>query len=176
MPKHLPLFAQHEKDAEQIRSQGFRDVRVLGEGTAFNGVSLVKTPGQHGSDQALEVAGEVLGDVCGVVFRHPAEKVLYLAGDTIWNDHVKANLATHDPDVVVLNAGDAQIPVLGSIIMDAEDVRKVYDAAPRAALVASHMEAVNHSVLTRAELRAFSERSGTTDRLLVPEDGETHAF
>jgi L-ascorbate metabolism protein UlaG (beta-lactamase superfamily) len=122
------------------------------------------------------VAGELLGEVCGVVFKHPDEKVLYLAGDTIWNDHVKTSLAAHNPDVVVLNAGDAQVPGLGSIIMNAEDVRKVYDAAPRATLIASHMEAVNHSVLTRAELRVFSEKTGMTDRLLVPEDDEAYAF
>jgi hypothetical protein len=60
--------------------------------------------------------------------------------------------------------------------MDAEDVRKVYDAAPQATLIASHMEAVNHSVLTRAELRAFSEKTGMTDRLLVPDDNEAHTF
>jgi L-ascorbate metabolism protein UlaG (beta-lactamase superfamily) len=176
VPKDLPLFAQHEKDADLIRSQGFRDVRVLAEDTAFNGVTLVKTPGQHGSDQALAMAGELLGEVCGVVFIHPHEKVLYLAGDTIWNDHVKENLAAHDPEIVVLNAGDAQVPGLGSIIMNAEDVKKVHDAAPRATLIASHMEAVNHSVLTRAELRAFSEKTGMADRLLVPEDDEVYAF
>jgi L-ascorbate metabolism protein UlaG (beta-lactamase superfamily) len=110
VPKHLPLFAQHEKDAELIRSQGFSDVRILTEDTAFNGVSLIKTPGQHGTDQALAAAKELLGDVCGVVFKHPREKVFYLTGDTIWNDHVKANLATYEPEVVVLNAGDAQFP------------------------------------------------------------------
>lgn len=176
VPKHLPLFAQHEKDAALIRSQGFRDVRVLSEDTAFGGVSLIKTPGQHGTDQALQAAKEVLGDVCGVVFKHRDEKTLYLAGDTIWNDDVEANLATYKPDIVVLNAGDAQIPGLGSIIMDADDVKKVHDAAPRATLIASHMEAVNHSVLTRAGLRAFSEKTGMTDRLLVPEDDEAYTF
>lgn len=29
VPKHLPLFAQHEGDAARIRAQGFTDVRVL---------------------------------------------------------------------------------------------------------------------------------------------------
>jgi hypothetical protein len=43
-------------------------------------------------------------------------------------------------------------------------------------LVASHMEAVNHSLLSRQELREFSEASGMTDRLLVPNDGEAHTF
>ena len=175
-PKHLPLFAQHEEDAALFCLQGFADVRVLTENTTFNGVSLIKTPGQHGTDQALAAAKEVLGDVCGVVFKHPNEKILYLAGDTIWNDYVQSNLAAHQPDIIVVNAGDAQAPGLGSIIMGTEDVRKVYDAAPQAMLIASHMEAVNHSVLSRAELRAFSEEAGMIDRLLVPQDDEAYTF
>jgi hypothetical protein len=60
--------------------------------------------------------------------------------------------------------------------MGKEDVRKVYEAAPQAMLVASHMEAVNHSLLSRQELREFSEANGMTDRLLVPNDGEAHTF
>ena len=175
VPKSLPLFAQNEADAELIRSQGFKDVRVLSEESDFEGLSLIKTPGQHGSDQAI-AAAPILGSVCGVVFRHPQEKTLYLAGDTIWNDHVKKVLATYVPQVVIVNAGNAQIPGLGSIIMNAEDVLKVHQAAPQAALISSHMEAVNHCVLSRAELRTFAQNNGMTERLLVPEDNETHSL
>jgi L-ascorbate metabolism protein UlaG (beta-lactamase superfamily) len=176
VPKHIPLFAQNEQDAAVIRSQGFMDVQILSATTEFNGVSLVKTPGQHGSDQALAAAHEVLGEVCGVVFRHPEERTLYIAGDTIWNEYVESNLANFRPDVVVVNAGDAQVPGLGSIIMNTEDVKKVFEAAPQATLISSHMEAVNHSVLTRTELRKFSEQHGRSGRLLVPEENEAYSF
>jgi L-ascorbate metabolism protein UlaG (beta-lactamase superfamily) len=176
VPKHLPLFAQHEGDAELIRSQGFTDVRVLSSNTTFHGVSLVKTPGQHGTDEAYAVARQLMGEVCGIVFRHPDEKTLYVAGDTIWNNHVRTNLAQHKPDIVVLNAGDAQVPGLGSIIMGTEDVKNVHAAAPQATLIASHMEAVNHSVLTRAELRDFAERNRFSKWLLIPEDDEHYTF
>ncbi|WP_252107011.1 MULTISPECIES: MBL fold metallo-hydrolase [unclassified Halomonas] len=176
VPKDLPLFAQHEQDADLIRSQGFTDVRVLSEQTRFDDVSLVKTPGQHGSDEALAAVGEILGQVCGLVFQHPDEKVLYLAGDTIWNEYVAANLNNYTPDITVLNAGDAQIPGLGSIIMGTQDVAKVYAAAPQSMLIASHMETVNHSVLTRAELQAFSAQHDMTDRLLIPADNEGYEF
>jgi L-ascorbate metabolism protein UlaG (beta-lactamase superfamily) len=176
VPKHLPLFAQHDADAELIRSQGFTGVSILSKDTVFNGISLVKTPGQHGTDEAYAVARQIMGEVCGIVFRHMDEKTLYVAGDTIWNDYVRSNLAQYKPDVVVLNAGDAQVPGLGSIIMGTEDVKKVHDAAPAATLIASHMEAINHCVLTRAELREFAERNGISQRLLVPEDGEHYTF
>ena len=70
LPKSLPLFAQDEQDAAQIRSAGFTDVRVLTETSEFNGVKLSKTGGQHGTDAAIRAAGKVLGQVCGVVFSH----------------------------------------------------------------------------------------------------------
>jgi L-ascorbate metabolism protein UlaG (beta-lactamase superfamily) len=173
LSKKLPVFAQNEEDAGLIRGAGFTDVRVLIEQTEFNGVTLSKTGGQHGSDAAYEVLGQVLGQVCGVVFRHPEAKTLYIAGDTIWNHHVEEALARHRPEVIVLNSGDAQVPGVGAIIMGTADVKAVHDAAPRATLIGSHMEAVNHCVLTRAELRAFAKQESFSDSLLVPADGET---
>jgi L-ascorbate metabolism protein UlaG (beta-lactamase superfamily) len=176
VPKDMLIFAQNEDDAAAIQAAGFSNTRVLTESTEFEGITLIKTPGQHGTDQAYAVIGEILGNICGVVFKHPDEKTLYLAGDTIWNGYVEENLKAYKPDVVILNCGDAQVPGLGSIIMGKEDVRKVYEAAPQAMLVASHMEAVNHSLLSRQELREFSEANGMTDHLLVPNDGEAHTF
>lgn len=175
LPKGLPVFVQHEQDRELIKSQGFTDVRLLKD-AEFNGISLVQTLGQHGSDAAIEAMGEILGEVCGVVFKHPQERTVYLVGDTVWNQYVQDGLKEHDPDVAILNAGDAQVPGLGSIIMGKYDVYEVYKAAPKATLIATHMESVNHAVLTRKELRDFSAEKGMTDRLLVPEDGETYSL
>jgi L-ascorbate metabolism protein UlaG (beta-lactamase superfamily) len=67
LPKSLPLFAQDEQDAAQIRSAGFTDVRVLTEASEFNGVKLSKTGGQHGTDAAIRAAGKVLGQVSAVL-------------------------------------------------------------------------------------------------------------
>jgi L-ascorbate metabolism protein UlaG (beta-lactamase superfamily) len=172
VPKDLPLFAQNQKDRALFESAGFSDVHVLAEGTTFKGVSLTKTPGQHGSDQAYAVIGEMLGEVCGVVFKHPREKILYVAGDTVWNAYVQDSLRAHEPHVIVLNCGDAQVPGLGSLVMGKHDVFEVYQASPQATLIASHMEAVNHCVLTRTELREFLVERHMTERVLVPEDGE----
>lgn len=171
--KDIPFFVQHAGDREAIRSAGFTDVRVLIGNPVFSGVKLIKVPGQHGSDDCVTAIYDVLGDVCGLVLRHPSEPTLYLAGDTVFNDYVAGNLHTFSPDVVVLNCCDAQVTGLGSIIMGATDVHEVYRHAPQARIVASHMEAVNHATLTRAALRSYLAAHGMTDRVLVPEDGET---
>ncbi|WP_293862566.1 MBL fold metallo-hydrolase [uncultured Alsobacter sp.] len=175
LPKSLPLFVQDERDAAAMQAAGFTSVRILSDHGGFEDVSLTKTAGQHGSDEAMEKIGARLGSVCGVVMRHPEEKTLYIAGDTIWNEHVAAALRTHAPDVIVLNCGDARINGVGSIIMGQHDVLEVCRAAPNAMVVASHMEAVNHAMLSRHALRLFLEETGLAARVLVPADGETIA-
>jgi L-ascorbate metabolism protein UlaG (beta-lactamase superfamily) len=171
LKKSLPLFAQNDEDAAMIRAAGFTAVHVLTETSEFNGVKLAKTGGQHGTDATLQAVPR-LGKVCGIVFSHPSEKTLYVAGDTIWNQHVEQAIAKHRPKVIVLNAGKATFIGLDPIIMGEEDVRAVHRAAPGADLIASHMEAVNHCILSRADLRAFAEKEGFASSLRIPADGE----
>ncbi|MDI1338702.1 MBL fold metallo-hydrolase [Polaromonas sp.] len=172
IPKTLPVFVQDASDAEIVQSAGFNDVRILREGSSFEGIALTKTQGQHGSDVAVAAIGALLGEVSGVIFKHPDEKTVYLAGDTVWNDFVKSNLVKYLPDVVILNSGDAQFLGHGPIIMNKDDVLSVHLAARNATLVATHMEAVNHALLKRTELRAFAAEQGMAHCLHVPEDGE----
>ena len=82
--KEMPFFVQHEKDAQAVRSAGFSNVRVLGESNDYEGIVLIKTPGQHGSPKVLEDMKDLLGEVSSIVFKHPNEKTLYIAGDAVW--------------------------------------------------------------------------------------------
>ena len=173
LPKDLPIFAQNERDAAEIRVAGFHDVRVLGERTDFGGVTLSKTVGRHGSAQVLARYGAVLGEVCGIVFQHPQEKTLYLAGDTVWYEEVAATLERHRPEVIIVNCGDARLLGDQPIIMNEQDLLALAAAAPRALIMASHLEAVNHASVTRARLRTVLAEHGLSDRVLVPADGET---
>lgn len=176
LPKDTPIFAQHEQDAELIRSAGFLHVRILQAQTTFHGITLHKTGGQHGSDSAYADAqlASILGEVCGIVFSHPAEPRVYLAGDTVWRQQVDEVLRVFAPDVIILNVGDAQIPGIGSIIMGKEDVLRAHRAMPNAIIVASHLEAVNHCTLSRETLRRFIAEQALTPWVRVPEDGEAY--
>ena len=178
LPRGVPVFAQNEADAHAIRADGFTDVRALDAhgDTAFGAIRISATRGQHGSDAVMAAIGARMGEVSGIVLRHPDEPTLYIAGDTVWNGHVAAALETYAPDVVVLNCGDAQVPGLGAIIMDLDDLAQVARAAPHAAIVASHLEAVNHCVLSRADVRAWRDAQGMKGRVHVPDDGETCVF
>jgi L-ascorbate metabolism protein UlaG (beta-lactamase superfamily) len=189
IPADTPLFVQHFGDkalisragyvslddglAHNVEGKTFADVRVLTGNPEFKGVKLKKVQGQHGSDTALQAAYEGLQEVCGVVFTHPDEKTLYLAGDTVWNDYVASNIMMYRPEAIILNAGDAQVPGLGNIIMNADEVGRVCEAAPTATIVATHFEAVNHAVAKREDLRRYLVDHNLTSQVLVPNDGET---
>ncbi|EPD8213128.1 MBL fold metallo-hydrolase [Yersinia enterocolitica] len=178
VPKAKKIFTQNEIDAVLLRSQGFSNVHALNDENTINGVTLLKTSGQHGSDEAYanpETAA-FLGDACGLIFKHPDEKTLYIAGDTIWVTPYVNSLRTQRPDVVVLNAGFAQVDGLGAIIMGKEDVLRTHQELPSAMIVASHMEAVNHCILSRAELRAYAQEKTIQENVFVPRDGETLIF
>lgn len=174
LPKALPVFAQNDADAQTIRGQGFSDVRVLSATSSFNGVQLIKTDGRHGTEAHYAKIGKILGEVCGVVFKQAGAKTVYLAGDTIWHEDVAAALDAYRPDVAILNTGYAMVVgIEDGIIMGTQDVLSVHQAAPEALLIGSHMEAVNHCTVSRADLRAFARANGFADKLRTPGDGET---
>jgi L-ascorbate metabolism protein UlaG (beta-lactamase superfamily) len=179
VPKDIPLFVQDEADAKLIRGQGFKDVRIIGESTDFEGVRLTKTGGQHGTNEmyANDALATSLGKAMGIVFQAPGSKTVYLVGDTIWRGDVEQSLAKFNPDVIILNAGEARlIGFTGAIIMSKDDVLRAYQAAPNAAIVTTHMDGINHMTLSREALREFVQQNGIQDRVRVPADGETLKF
>ena len=174
LPKTLPIFVQNAGDAQIIRSQGFKDVRVVGKNTEFNKVKLSKTGGQHGTDQmyAIPQLAELAGEAMGVVMQADGEKTLYIVGDTIWNEEVDFALNRYKPEVIVMNTGYAQLQGFSdSIIMGKADVAKARQAAPKADIITVHMDAVNHAAVTSDEMRKFVKENQLS-KVAVPKEGE----
>ncbi len=174
LPKTLPIFVQNAGDAQIIRSQGFKDVRVLGKNTEFNKVKLSKTGGQHGTDQMYSIPqlAELAGDAMGVVMQADNEKTLYLVGDTIWNEEVDFALNRYKPEIIVMNTGYAQLQGFSDgIIMGKADVAKARQAAPKADIITVHMDAVNHTAVTSDEMRKFVKENKLS-KVAVPKESE----
>lgn len=172
LPKEIKIFSQNEEDATEIQNAGFKNVEVLQEDTVFEGIQLIKTKGEHGRGEILKHAGQV----CGVVFKNTNEKTLYVAGDTVWYGAVQDVIETYKPEIIVVNGGDNQFLVGGSLVMGKEDIYEVYKAAPNAKIISVHMEAVNHWTLSREELKSFINEKGMSSNILVPDDGESYTF
>lgn len=167
----LPLACQ-PPDEETLGGRGFADVRPVSGGIDLCGIGVARTGGRHGTGEI----GERMGPVSGFVLRAPGEPALYVAGDTIWCEEVEAALLEHEPEVVAVNAGGARFVEGDPIIMGPEDVVATARAAPRATIVAVHLEALNHCPVSRAGLRAAVDEAGVGRRVVIPADGETVRF
>ena len=173
--KKIPFFVQSEVDQKQIQSLGFSDVRVVSvSGTEFDGITLYKTFGQHGKREIIKPLCEQVNmayDAMGVVFKAKNEKTLYVAGDTIWCEEVVEAIDKFAPDVVVVNACGATLLNGERIIMNDEDVKTLTEYAPKAVIIASHMDTVSHLTVTRNDIRKMK-----LNNVLVPEDNEIMEF
>jgi hypothetical protein len=56
------------------------------------------------------------------------------------------------------------------------DVAEVCRHLPSATIIAVHMEAINHCLLTRKVPKDFINRVGLSERLHIPENGESIEF
>lgn len=138
----------------------------------FETIHLIKTNGRHGYEDEIVT---ILWDACGVIMQYEYEKTLYIAGDTVWCDEVDKAISKYSPHIIIVNAG-ANSVIDKRLIMGKEDVLKVHKAYPSAQIIATHMESVNHWVLSWSELRLFSEENRFERQLFIPDDGETLEF
>ena len=168
IPKDRLVLCQPEDEA-RISGAGFANVSAVDPGLAWKGLRFFRTGGRHGTGEI----GAQMAPVSGFVIRAEGSPSLYVAGDTIWCEEVEEALLAHRPDVVVVNAGAAQFLEGDPITMTAEDVVRVCRAAPEARVIATHMEAINHCLLTRADLAEAIEDQGLSDRVGIPADSET---
>lgn len=167
LPKDGVIFGQ-PSDRERVATAGFTAVRAVESTLTWEGITIARTGGQHGRG----AIGQRMGTVSGYVLARPGLPTIYVAGDTIWCPEVADAIRTHAPDVIVVNAGAAQFLEGGPIIMGLDDVIEVCKAAPRATVVAVHLEAVNHCLLTRAQLRDGLRRADVRSTVHIPGDGE----
>lgn len=172
LPKNIKIYVQDDADKKEVESSGFTNVEVLINGTEIDGIQLFQTQAQHGFGETLKLAG----NVHGFVMKHTEEKTLYFVTDSVWYDGVQAELDKHKPDIVVVNGGDNQFVGSGQLIMGKEEIKKVHETVPKATLVVSHMEAVNHNTLSRKELKHFLTDESISDKVLVPDDGQYYEF
>jgi L-ascorbate metabolism protein UlaG (beta-lactamase superfamily) len=167
----VPIYCQPE-DEQTLLGRGFADVRPVEVTADFDGITITRTHAQHGTGEI----GERMAPASGFVIAADGEPTLYVAGDSIWCDDVARAIARHEPVVTVVNAGAARFVEGGAITMGAADVIDSAQSAPATQVVAVHMEAINHCLLTRDELRRQLARMGQLAWVLVPEDGEEMAF
>jgi len=172
LPKDIPLFCQPGDEA-QLEKIGFQSIRVVEQSAQWQGITLTRTPGQHGTGAWIER----MGNVSGFVFQAENEPTVYWAGDTIWYESVRQVIVDAQPDIIITHSSGAKFGDSDPIVMDAEQTIAVCKAAPQATVIAVHMETLDHGTVSRTDLRAMAETQGIqSNQLLIPADGEQLSF
>jgi L-ascorbate metabolism protein UlaG (beta-lactamase superfamily) len=164
LPRDSTLICQPEDSAELSRRGQWKVVPVEDE-VECAGVRIHRTGGRHGSGELAQR----MGPVSGFVLMAGSARV-YVAGDTVWCPPVAEAIERFRPRLVVVNAGAARFLQGDPITMDVGDVAAVARAADDSTVVAVHMEAINHCLLTRDELRDALSQDGL--EVAIPEDGQ----
>ncbi|WP_047154770.1 MBL fold metallo-hydrolase [Aneurinibacillus tyrosinisolvens] len=168
LSKGIPIFCQ-PGDEEKFEESGFSNVHPVDEVYIWNGVEISRTGGRHGTGEV----GRQMGPVSGFILEVEEEPSIYIAGDTIYCSEVEEALRKFKPQISVVNAGAAQFLLGDPITMTAEDVGKVCRYLPETKVVAVHLEAFNHCLLSRNELQNYLEGERLSNQVLIPQDGES---
>lgn len=169
--KDIPLICQ-PGDENVFLEAGFTDVTAVDEKHEHHSVRFARTSGRHGTGEI----GERMGKVSGFVLEANGEPVTYIAGDTIWCEEPAEAIRQYSPEVIVLNAGGARFVEGDPITMDGPDVAAVKRHAPSAHVIAVHMDAINHCVVSRTDLATYLASEQLDGQVLIPRDGESFEF
>lgn len=176
LPKSTKIFVQDIFDKNALEKEHFDNIEILKpEETKFEGINLYKTECMHGIRPLVEhlfLASGMRWEAMGVVIKGGNDGVdeptLYLAGDTLWFDGVKNAIDIHKPDYIIVNASCSQTPQGEPLNMGIEDIKELHEYYPQGKLIASHLDCVSNSTLSRADLRT----SEVKDYIYTPADGE----
>ncbi len=165
LPRDITVLCQ-PADEQTIKQAGFSRVVTISDRLDWEGITIHRTGGRHGTGEI----GIRMGTVSGFVLEHDGRR-LYIAGDTIWCEEVQQALDRFQPQHVVLNGGGARFEAGDPIVMNTRDVETVCRYAPAAGVYVVHLETVNHSREDRAAVKAAMQAAGLAGQCVVPEDG-----
>lgn len=119
------------------------------------------------------LVGRLMEHGVGFLIEIPGEPSLYLAGDTLLTDEVRACVREHRPAISVVPAGGARFDLGGDIIMGVDEVIEFARLSGKA-VIANHLEAISHCPVSRMGLAEAAARAQV--ELLIPQDGEVLEF
>jgi L-ascorbate metabolism protein UlaG (beta-lactamase superfamily) len=137
----------------------------------FLGGKIQGIPAVHG----YGFVAKLMGNVMGFYIELPNEKSIYLSADTIYTEDVHKVLTQLKPEISVVASGTAQLDIFRPLLMRMDDILKFVQNAPNQ-VIANHLEAVNHCPTTRQQLKNEVSKIGLSDKVFIPNDGESITY
>jgi L-ascorbate metabolism protein UlaG (beta-lactamase superfamily) len=142
-------------------------------GPGRESVTITAVPAQHGPDGTDHITGPVIGFVLDA----PDAGRIYVSGDNASLDVVRAIGDRLGPfDLAVLFAGAVQLPHRfdgAYLTLSSDRAAEAAKLLGVRAAIPVHFEGWTHFTQGADELRAAFAGNGVTDRLVLPERGET---
>ncbi len=171
LPDNFHIIAQNAAELGKIQNMGFSNCDTFEtDRIRLGDVTIIKVNAVHGANI---VASKAMGKGSGYVLQGET-KTLYIAGDTVYCKCVESVIDQYSPDIIILNCCEATTPI-GRLIMGLDDVEMVCKKAPAATIIATHLDSVNHAIVTSDDVRTFS-KNHSLDQVLVPCNGEYLEF
>lgn len=168
--KSVELMIQ-PADKDFFEKEGFGSATVIDDSKIWNGVTIHRLDGEHGSGEVLEM----MGKTSGFVLMAKNQPTIYIVGDAIWTADIKKNIKKFKPDYIVVNSGGALIKGFENtpIIMNEAQTMTLIGESGKAKVIAVHMDALDHCRTTRSSLRKKAdELKISKDKLIIPQDAE----
>ncbi|WP_291723715.1 MBL fold metallo-hydrolase [Bernardetia sp.] len=170
--KQTPVICSY-KDEATLKKRGLNITQTVEywKESNFLGGKIQGIPAVHG----YGFVAKPMGNVMGYYINLPNEKSIYLSSDTVYTDDVDKALTQLKPDIAVVASGTAQLDIFQPLLMRMSDILKFIRNAPNK-VIANHMEAVNHCPTTREELKKEVSKNGFTDKVFIPNDGDSKVY
>lgn len=170
LDKSIELILQ-PADQDFFKKENFTNATALEDSKVWNGINIHRVEAQHGTGEVLKM----MGHTSGFVLNAKNQPTVYIVGDAIWTEDIKAAIKKFDPDYIVVNSGGALIQGFENtpIIMDEAQTMALIGESGRAKVIAVHMDALDHCRTTRSSLsQKAAEFKIGKDKLIIPQDGE----
>jgi L-ascorbate metabolism protein UlaG (beta-lactamase superfamily) len=171
LPKDLPFFCQ-PGDAGKLRRKGFLRVRAIDGSVEWNSLVIKRYQASHGEGFPLKA---LMGKSSSYFIQAKAES-LFITGDAVFDPSLERSLREAQPGLILANFGAARFLWGKPITLAADGVGRIRRLLPGCAIIAVHMDAINHCGLSKEELRRSIADSGLAGDVAIPREGEALTF
>ncbi len=170
--KKIPIICSY-KDQKTLKKKGLMVELICKywKPQSYVQGEITGIPATHGYGFVKKIAGPVMG----FYMKLPNDHTVYISSDTVYTNDVHRALTELKPDISILAAGMAQLDIGDLLLMNPADIMNFIQNAP-GKVVANHLEALNHCPNSRKELQADVNRQRLTEKVIIPNDGETIDF
>lgn len=173
IPKDMPFYVQNLNDKDLVRKFGMTKTQTINMTlwTHMDDTDIIRVSGRHGDAAEIQHVLNTMQNSSGIIIKKKGAETVYITGDTMWCRGLEEGLG-YNPSVIIAYLGHAYDEGM-HITMGTDELERIISICPDARIVCVHMDTFENQELSRKDLRDYADLHGFSDRIIVPENGET---